>query len=214
MAASAAPIRSERLAAYRRLTRRNRIVDVLRIVVPLAGVAVFVGLALQIYVANTARQYGIAGIRVDRDGIVFETPQFSGTAGNGARYLVTAAEAKMPTGEDDLIDMAAPALTYEMEGGTVYRLTGDRAAFRSRANRVAVPGIAHIESDDGLVGTIVELRADLIADTVTSEGVVDIVMGDGTHIVADTMLHEGALNRWTFTRATVTYTGLPEAEEE
>jgi hypothetical protein len=44
--------------------------------------------------------------------------------------------------------------------------------------------------------------------------VVDIVMGDGTHIVADTMLHEGALNRWTFTRATVTYTGLPEAEEE
>ena len=68
MAASAAPIRSERLAAYRRLTRRNRIVDVLRIVVPLAGVAVFVGLALQIYVTNTARQYGIAGIRVDRDG--------------------------------------------------------------------------------------------------------------------------------------------------
>lgn len=214
MAASAAPPRSERVVAYARLARRNRIVGVLRVVVPVAGLVVFVGLALQIYVANTARQYGIAGIRVDRDGIVFETPQFSGTASNGSRYLVTANEARMPTAEDDLIDMAAPTLTYEMASGTIYRLKGDRAAFRSRSNRVAVPGIAHIEGDDGLVGTIVELRADLMTDRIISEGAVDIVMGDGTHIAADTMLHEGALNRWTFTRATVTYTGLPEAEEE
>src|SRR5690606_691814 len=58
MAASAAPPRSERVVAYARLARRNRIVGVLRVVVPVAGLVVFVGLALQIYVANTARQYG------------------------------------------------------------------------------------------------------------------------------------------------------------
>lgn len=198
---------------YERLVRRNRLVDMLRVAVPTTGAVLFVGLSVQIYIANVARQYGISGIRIDRDGIAFDTPRYSGTSADGSRYVVTALEARSPAGQSDLIRMTDPVLTYAVSAGTTYTLNASTADFFNRSGKIDVPGVTHVTGDDGLTGTLTELRSDMNSDVTTADGHVDIKLGDGTSIIADSMLHEGKLQRWTFTRATVVFIGLPEAEE-
>jgi len=203
----------ERPQTYARLVRRNRLVDVLRVAVPAAGAVLFVALAVQIYVANIARQYGISGIRIDRDGIAFDTPRYSGAGADGSRYLVTAVEARSPAGQSDLIRMRDPVLTYEVAGGTTYTLTALSADFFNQTGRIDVPGVTHVTADDGLTGTVTNLKSDMNSEITTGNGPVDILMSDGTRILGDSLLHEAGLKRWTFTRATVVFIGLPEAEE-
>lgn len=213
MAAISTTMQQGRSQAYARLVRRNRLVDVLRVAVPAVGAVIFVGLAVQIYVANVARQYGISGIRIDRDGIAFDTPRYSGMSADGSHYIVTALEARSPAGESDLIRMTDPVLTYAVNAGTTYTLNAPGADFFNRSGKIDVAGVTQVTSDDGLVGTLTGLKSDMNADVTTADGPVDITLGDGTKIVADSMLHEGKLQRWTFTRATVVFIGLPEAEE-
>ena len=96
MAVGRAETYDQRAAILGRLLTRNRAVGVLRFVVPAIGVAAFLALAGQIYVASLLRQYGVSGIRVDRGNVVVEAPKYSGTGSDGARYLVTAREARSP----------------------------------------------------------------------------------------------------------------------
>ena len=96
----------QRAEIFGRLRARNRLIGVLRIAVPLVGVAAFLILVGQIYVANIARQYGVSGIRIDRGNVVVETPQYSGMGTDGSRYLITAREARTPLERPEAISMA------------------------------------------------------------------------------------------------------------
>ena len=55
-----------RAGLYKRLLRRNRVVGVLRVLVPVLGVAVLSLLVIQIVIANAARDFGVSGIRIER----------------------------------------------------------------------------------------------------------------------------------------------------
>ncbi|MEO7223173.1 MAG: hypothetical protein ABIY37_11930, partial [Devosia sp.] len=85
MAGGRADTYDQRADTLGRILTRNRVVDALRVVVPLLGLAAFLVLAGQIYIANLARQYGISGIRIDRGAVVVEAPKYSGTGGDGSR---------------------------------------------------------------------------------------------------------------------------------
>ena len=71
----------QRNAIFAGLATRNRLIAVLRMLVPAAGVVAFLVLAAEIYVTNTLRQYGISGIRIDRGTLVVadivEMPQIN-----------------------------------------------------------------------------------------------------------------------------------------
>src|SRR5690348_14116876 len=105
MAGGRADTYDQRADLLGRILMRNRIVDVLRIVVPAIGVAAFVVLAAQIYIANIANQYGVSGIRIDRGVVVVEAPKYSGTGATGSRYLVSAREARTPLDRTNMIDL-------------------------------------------------------------------------------------------------------------
>jgi lipopolysaccharide export system protein LptC len=192
---------------------RNRVVDGLRIIVPLVGVGAFVALAAQIYISNTARQYGVSGIRIDRGNIVVETPQYTGISAGGARYVVSAREASSPLDRSNEIDMTEVTLEFAQSSGATYFARSDQATVDTVTERVTAPGVVTLSGSDGLEGTLTDVVSDSENDRITSNGPVDLVMPDGTTIVAETMVREGETRTFTFTRATVIVPDLPGRDE-
>lgn len=204
----------DRRALYAGLMRRNRRVGVLRLAVPVAGLAAFALLVGQIYLIGLARDYGVSGIRVDRGNLVVETPQYSGTGAGGARYLVTARTARTPLANPAEIDMTDATLDYTRPGRPTYFVTAAAAAADTAAEIVTIPGLARVVGDDGLIADLFDVRADMARQTITSGNPVHVEMPDGTLIDAAAMHHDGVAQTWTFTRATVVVPGLPRAEGE
>jgi hypothetical protein len=214
MAGGRADTYDQRAGTLGRILTRNRVVDALRIVVPLLGVTAFLLLAAQIYIANLARQYGISGIRIDRGAVVVEAPKYSGTGADGSRYLVSAREARTPLDRTTMIEMTDATLELLQPGGTSYFAKSAAATMDTAANTVIAPGIVEITGSDGLEGTLTDLDVDSGAGFITSNGAVDLLLPDGTTIVAGSMVRDGNAGLWTFTGATVVVPDLPAAADE
>lgn len=192
---------------------RNRVIAVLRIVVPLLGLAAFLALAGQIYFSNLMRQYGVSGIRIDRGNVVVEAPRYSGTGTDGSHYLLTAAEARTPIGNAEEIAMSDATLEYDKARGGAFFAKAEEATMNTASQIAIVPGITAVTGDDGLQGTLSALTVDMGAEIIRADGPVDITLGDGMTITGSSMRHDGKANTWTFTDATVIMQQLPEAEE-
>lgn len=213
MAVGRAETYDQRAAILGRLLLRNRAVTILRIVVPIIGIAAFLTLAGQIYLSNLLRQYGVSGIRIDRGNVVVEAPKYSGTGSDGARYLVTAREARTPIDRSNIINMIDATLELLEPDGVSYFASAAAATMDTATEYVTVPGVVAVTGSDGLEGTLTDVAADNANEFLCSNGPVDLLLPDGTTIVADTMVRDGKAQLWTFTRATVVVPDLPEAEQ-
>ena len=192
---------------------RNRAIAVLRIVVPAIGLGALALLMAQIYLAGLARQYGVAGISIDRGSIVVEAPQYSGTGSNGSRYLATASEARTPLLGGNVMDMTDATLELLQADGITYFVSAGTATMNTATEVIISPGLVDVNGSDGLVGTLNDVTADPRSDSVVSKGAVDLLLPDGTTIVADNMVHDGKTSTFTFLNATVVVPDLPEAED-
>lgn len=200
----------QRSAILNGLIARNRLIAVLRVAVPAVGIVAFVLLIGQIWLAGLARQYGVSGLRIDRGNLVVETPQYSGMGPDGSRYVANAREARTPLDEPNIIDMTTATLDYSKAGGTTFHAAGETATMDTARQYLTVPGISVVHSDDGMHGTLTELRSDLRANVTTAEGPVDITFSDGTNLKAANMRYEGDSALWTFAGGvTMVLPGLP-----
>jgi lipopolysaccharide export system protein LptC len=199
-----------RVDIFGRLIWRNRLVGLLRIVVPAIGLVAFAILAAQIYIANIARQYGVSGIRIDRGNLVVETPQYSGIGADGSRYVVNASEARTPIDNTRLISMSQATLDYTRPGGTAFHVTASEATMDTAGNVVTVPGVATVVGSDGLHGTLTRVRSDMTSQITTANGAVDLTFSDGTTLLASNMHYDGNAALWVFENATVTMPDLPQ----
>ena len=202
----------QRAAAFAGLATRNRIVGALRVAVPAAGVLAFAALVIQIHIANLASQYGISRIRLDRGSLVVETPQYSAVGQDGAHYLVTARSAQVALDRQDEIVLADAQLQLAAANGATYSLAGSAATMNTRTQIVDAPGIVAVDGTD-VQGTVTDLTADLENEMATAHGAVDLTLRGGTIIRAASMVRDGRRGTWTFGRATVIMSDLPEAEE-
>ncbi|MFY8031936.1 MAG: hypothetical protein ACOVO5_08895, partial [Devosia sp.] len=78
----------ERTAIYEALVRRNRLVRILRVGLPLLGAIVLLGLLVQLVVGSLLDEFNISGISIDRDNLVVETPSYSSMTADGTQYAV------------------------------------------------------------------------------------------------------------------------------
>jgi hypothetical protein len=202
----------QRAAILDRLIVRNRLVAVLRVAVPAAGVAVLLVLVGQIWFANLARQYGVSGISIDRGQLVVETPQYSATGADGSRYQVSAKEARTDLTHPDTIAMTDPHLLFGRPGKPAFRAVAASARVETTRHVVTIPGVVEVASDDGLSGTLHDVTADVEAQLTDARGPVDLIFPDGTHLVADSLHFDGHAALWTFDNATLTVAGLPGAQ--
>ena len=204
---------TQRLAIYRGLQARNRVVSILRIGIPALGIVALSALMLQIYVSSRTSRFGIGQIAVSSESITVETPEYSGLLDDGTAYRVSATSAQAAVDATDRIGLTDASLTMVKPDG-VTMLVDARAAVLDTTNQlVEVADIAEVSNSLGTSGLLRNSVFDYAKQRLTSNGPVDIDYHDGTTIVAEGLTYDATTLVWTFTRATVTLPDTPGARE-
>jgi lipopolysaccharide export system protein LptC len=211
MASLAAP--QDRADLYGRLMRRNRLVGLLRWLVPAVGVLVLVVLLAMIVIDNLGQHFGYSNIRIDRDNLVVETPRLTSTGDDGTLYALSARAAKVAPTRNDLIDMEDAVFTMTPPEGAAMQAEAAAAQFQTNDQLLNVPGIAHVTSSEGLDGTLEAVFADLMNWKMVASGQVDITMPGGSHIVSQGMTYDRESGIYTFKQARVTLVSTPGESE-
>jgi len=203
----------QRLAVYRGLEARNRVVSILRVGIPALGVVALAALMLQIYVSSRTSRFGVGQIAVSTESITVETPEYSGLLDDGTAYRVSATSAQAVVEATDRIGLTDASLTMVKPDG-VTMLVDARAAVLDTTNQlVEVADIAEVGNSLGTSGLLRNSVFDYAAQRLTSNGPVEIDYHDGTTILAEGLTYDATTLIWTFTRATVTLPDTPGARE-
>jgi lipopolysaccharide export system protein LptC len=199
----------QRRRIFATLALRNRVVDVLRIAVPAAGIVIFCGLLLQLFLASLGDDFGFSNLSIDRNNLIVDTPSYSSMGTDGSSYQVSAASAKTALERTDIIDLTEPVLSITRTGGGTITARADAARLETTSQLMTVDGATRIADSDGLKGTIVGISADMAAETMVGNGDVDITFSNGATLEAASMSYDGARSTWRFARATLTLPSTP-----
>jgi lipopolysaccharide export system protein LptC len=203
---------AERLAVYRRLEARNRIVAILRIGVPALGAIILVSLIGQIYISSLSGRFGVGRIAVTRENVTVEAPQYSGVLEDGTIYHVSAVNAQAAIDATDLIALTDAALTMQRVTGVTMDVKAPAAMLDTAKEIVTIEGIAYVEDSTGTSGTIYNSVFDYVSQTLQGEGAVHIDYADGTTLDGIGMTYDARSMVWTFSRANVTLPSTPGSE--
>lgn len=193
-----------RTAIYERLLRRNRLIRILRIGLPVLGSIVLGGLVLQLTLASFLGQFGISNIKIDRDNLVVETPSYSSMTADGTMMTVASQAARTALGDTDLLHLEGAELSVTKPSGLWMQATASTAEMRLSTQGVFVPGEMRISDSRGTTGVIRRVTANLASEGMDSEGSALIRYHNGMVIEAEKMHYSGKSRRWVFDRATLT----------
>ena len=200
---------AQRSAIYQSLVRRNRLVAILRIGLPILGGIVLAGLLLRLYIGSLVPDFGFANISIDRDNLVVEAPAYSGVGGDGTIYTVGAASARASISDTDLIHLTGASFALKQPAGASYEARAATARFRMSSQVVTVEGVTEISGSDGTSGTIHDVQIEVGTERMRSGGEVHLSFNGGTTIDAATMSYDGQTKFWQFDRATVVLGATP-----
>ncbi len=206
--------RADRATLFAALRRRNRVVALLRLLVPLAGALLFAGLMVQIVLDNLGERFGFANIRIDRDNLVVEAPQVTSTSDNGTRYAVTARTARVGMTDAEQVVMSDAAFSMAPLRGASLMAAAGEAELALTSQVLTVRETLDVSSSDGMVGRLSDVTADLLNWQLQSAGPVSLSLPDGSQLEAAAMHYDGQAGIWQFERVTVTLAGTPGATEE
>ncbi|WEK03929.1 MAG: hypothetical protein P0Y65_17315 [Candidatus Devosia phytovorans] len=202
---------AQRLAIYKGLMVRNRLISILRIGVPALGVIALLALLGQIYISSLASRFGIGRIEVTRENVTVDSPQYTGTLDDGTAYTVSATEAQAPTNATNRIALSRATLETRRPNGDTSNVEAEDAILDTALQIVEIRDEAQISDSAGTTGTIVNSIFDYAAQFLRGEGPVAINHADGTTIIAEGITYDAENLVWTFTRATVTLPDTPGA---
>jgi hypothetical protein len=204
---------AQRLAIYRRLEARNRIVAILRLGVPALGVVALSALILQIYVSSRATRFGISQVTVSPESVTVDTPEYSGLLDDGTSYRVSATSAQAAVDATDRIHLSDAALTMVKPDGVTTLVETPAAVLDTSGQIVEIAGDARVSNSLGTSGILRNSLFDYDAQLLTGLGPVSIDYEDGTELAAEGVTYDAATLIWTFTRATVTLPETPGANQ-
>jgi hypothetical protein len=207
MAGFAATPDPARERLYAALTRRNQLVGVLRIALPVAGAIVLAVVLAGIVYDNLREQFGFSSVRIDRDNLVVETPKVTAVGDDGTLYAATARMAKVRLDTTDLIDMVDAVFTMHPPRGASFQATAPEGTLQTAAQTLTVPGTVTVTSDDGLHGTLEDFFGDMLGYSMVANGAVDLTFPEGMQVQSQGMTYDGNKKLRSFSRATVI---LPE----
>lgn len=205
---------AQRLAIYRGLAARNRVVAILRIGIPALGAVALLALVVQFYVSSQGSRFGVGRIAVTSESISVDAPEYAGVLDDGTTYRVSASAARAATDATDRIALVDAALTMERPGGIGMFVDAPQAVLDTTGQTVIVENVANVRNSLGTSGTVQDSVFDYAAQALVGKGAVSIDYADGTHLVAEGMTYDAVGLVWTFTRATVTLPNTPGAEKK
>ena len=194
---------------YDRLGRRNRIVAILRLGVPLLGSVVLAGLLVQIYISSFIGRFNIEQISVTPDAVVIDAPEYVGTLTDGSSYRVWAETARARMEQSNLVDLSNAMLVLNRIDGVQLTMEAEEAQLDTAAQLTMVPGEADVADSMGTTGTLNDSVFDWGEQLLTSRGAVAIDYADGSTIRADGLVYDASTIVWTFTGSTVTLPSTP-----
>lgn len=204
---------AQRLATYRGLQTRNRVVAILRIGVPALGIVALSALMLQIVVSSQTARFGIGQIVVSSESVTVETPEYSGLLDDGTTYRVAAIAATANVDATDRITLEEGLLTMVKPDGLTTMVEAPVSVLDTTRQVVEIDGVASVSNSEGTSGVIWQSVFDYEAQTLTGTGPVRIDYRDGTRLLAEGVTFDATEQVWTFTRATVTLPDTPGADK-
>ena len=204
---------AQRLAVYRRLEARNRIVAILRVGVPVLGAVALSALLLQIYASSQTSRFGISNVVVSPDSVTVETPEYSGLLDDGSAYRVSASSARADVEATDRIGLIDAALTMVKPDGVTILVETPAAVLDTSGQIVEIEGEARVSNSEGTSGVLLDTVFDYAAQRLVGNGPVTVDYADGTQIEAEGLTYDAVALVWTFTRATVTLPDTPGANQ-
>ncbi len=207
MAGLAAAPEAGRAGVHDRLLRRNRIVAVLRWIVPAAGAVVLLAVLAAIVVDNLANQFGFSSLRIDRNNLVVDTPELSSTLADGTVLALSAEAARVAVDATDRVTLAGVSFSITPPAATALTAEADEAELQTTDQLITVVGTTRFSGTNGMSGTVVGMFADLFRQRVDASGAVAVDFGTGGHLAATGMSYDRRAGTWVFNRVTLT---LPE----
>ncbi len=187
-----------RARLYARLNRRNRIIAFLRIAVPGAGIALAGLLIFQIVLSNLADNFGLGGIRLDRDQLVLDTPSYSGIMSDGTTYEVVAEAARASIDATDVINLDIATIVTEQTDGYTMTANADFARLFLTEQQVIVEGLMVTTDSNGVDGRLYDSVIDWPTQKLTSNGDVRFDFEDGAAIEAKSLVYNAKRQVWDF----------------
>lgn len=191
-------ISDTRARLYDSLGRRNRIVAVLRIAVPGAGIALAGVLIAQITLSNLADNFAIGGIRLDRDQLVLDTPSYSGIMSDGTTYEVVAEAARADIDATDVINLDIATIVTEQTDGYTMTANADFARLFLTEQQVIVEGLMVTTDSNGVDGRLHDSVIDWPTQKLTTNGDVRFEFEDGAAIEAKSLVYNAKRQVWDF----------------
>jgi lipopolysaccharide export system protein LptC len=199
-----------RAGIYKRQVRRNRIVGALRIVVPLIGLVLLGFLLVEIYIAKMADDFGVSGIRLDKDRLLIETPRYEGVMQNGTLYEIIAKTASALIAEPDIIELNDANLRVVRPDGVFFNVMAAHAFYDLVNQTVEVPDFADVVDSRKIKARLHNAFADWSKRIVTARSGAEITFADGTELLAQTLVMYNDDNRWDMTGVVLETHGVKE----
>jgi hypothetical protein len=203
---------SGRAALFARLAQRNRVVLVLRLVVPGLGLVACAALAMQLVATNAASRFTLSRIETLPQTFAIDAPEYAGILPDGGSYSVSAAAARPRADGDGIVALTDASVVLERADGTRMTVNAASADLSAASEEVFITGIAEVEDSTGTRGSVADSILDWAAQTLTSTGAVAIDYADGTTLLAEGMRYSLADGLWTFTAPRVTVPDTPGAD--
>ena len=202
---------STRFELYQRFARRNRLVDVLRIGVPMAGALVLAIPVVQIAISAVGDIIPIQGIRLENDTLVIDAPRFEGRTATGTVYAMVAERAESRIGNLDVADLYD--LSIDIEGAGDYRASADftSAQWTMSTEQLTSNEDVTVVDSTGAHGLLAGIEIDWPGQVITSDGPVRFDFDTGTTLLADTMRHDMDAALWQFSRVSLDM--VPQADQ-
>lgn len=199
----------QRLAIYRGLRLRNRLVAILRIGVPALGAIVLGAIVIQMAVAALEREFGFSNIRIEHDAVTVDSPRYAGAFGDGSTYFVTAQSARAGLDAFNRISLSGVTVSLTRGNGDKMGAEAAEASIETHDQLIVIPGDANVADSRGTKGVLTGAEIDWPHQTLKTKGPVHFVNGAGATIDAQGLDYDARTRTWTFHRATVTLPQTP-----
>lgn len=200
-----------RRALYDRLNRRNRRIGVLRIAVPLAGMALLAAPVAQLGLSMLEDALPVAGLRLEADTLVIDSPRFEGRTATGTNYKMSAERAESRVGDLDIADLYGLTIDLSGSGGYTAVIGFTSAQWTMSRERLTSNEDVAVRDSTGMEGQLAGLEVDWAEQVLISDGPVHFEFGDGTRLDARTLQHDMGAATWRFTGVTLDMTPAPDA---
>jgi hypothetical protein len=196
------------LGVYRALARRNRIIGLLRLLVPVMGLLVLASLLIQMFIASLGSDFTIGRVTIERNRLTVDTPSYQGLLADGGSYDITAEAAESVLDKPSTIVLRGARVILVRNTGVEVTAAAAEAELETELQQVTAAGVTHVSDSNGLVAEITGLHVDVLAQSATG-GRTRVTYASGETLEAEAMAYDARTAQWTFTRAVMTAADLP-----